>query len=112
MPPIPQQISLQTSSNHTYFYEKIDIVCFEDWNLEFGAVPLLFSQLSGKGSDVLVRGVAPRMMDAGLGLYLIFIVDDVPSLEVGEELVDGFVVVANVFLPLILSVLRIDDLFD
>ena len=73
---------------------------------------MLFSQLSGKGSDVLFRGVAPRSMDASLGIYLIFIVDDVPSLEVGEERVDGFVVVSDVFLPPLLNVLRINDLFD
>ena len=94
------------------FYEKFSFVGFGDWRLEFGTVPLSCVQLVGECGDVLVGVVDPRSMEAGLGLDLLSVVDDGPSLDVGEERVDGFVVVSDVFLPPLLNVLRINDLFD
>ena len=60
----------------------------------------------------MVGGVAPHIMETGLGLNILSVVDDDPSLDVGKERVDGFVVVADIFLPPLLDVLRIDNLFD
>ena len=66
----------------------------------------------GKGIDVLVVVVAPRSMEAGIGLDLLSVGDDGPSSDVGVERVDGFTVVSNVFLPPLLNALCVDELFD
>ena len=61
---------------------------------------------------MLVGIVDPRIIEAGLGLNLLSVGDDGPSLDVGEERVDGFAVASDIFLPPLLNVLRVDDLFD
>ena len=67
---------------------------------------------AGKGIDVLVGLVAPWSMEAGLGINLFSVVDDGPSLDMGEERVDGFAVVSKVFLLPLLNALRVEKLFD
>ena len=44
-----------------------------------------FVQLGGKGSDVLVGGISTCSTETGLGLDLLYVDDDGPSLDVGEE---------------------------
>ena len=51
-------------------------------------------------------------MEAGLGLNLLSVGDDGPSSDVGEERVDGFAVVSNVFLPPLLNAMRVYELFN
>ena len=51
-------------------------------------------------------------MEAVLGLYILSVGNYVPRLDVGEEQVDSFIVVAGIFPPLLLNVLRFNDLFD
>ena len=60
----------------------------------------------------MVRGVAPWDMEAGLAINILSIGDDGPILDVGEEQVDCFLVVADVLLPPLLDVLHVNNLFD
>ena len=61
---------------------------------------------------MLVRGVASWSMEVGLGLNLLSVGDDGPSLDMGEERVVGFTVVSNVFLPPLLNALCVDEMFN
>ena len=61
---------------------------------------------------MLVGEVDPQIMEVGLGLDLLSVGDDGPSSDIGEERVDGFFFLANLFLPLLLDVLHINDLFN
>ena len=61
---------------------------------------------------MLVGIVDPQIMEAGLGLDLLSVGDDGLSLDMGEERVDGFAVVSDIFLLPLFNVLRIDDPFN
>ena len=110
--PLLQEFRFVETAVVHILYEKIDLIRFGDGGLEADAIALAFVQLAGVRGDVLVRRVAPRRVEASLGLDLLFVRDDGPSSNVLEERVDGFVVVADVLFPLLFEVLRVDDLFD
>ena len=73
--------------------------------LAFDLAPV---QLTGKGCDMCVGRVTPRLKEVYLDGELLFCCDGVPSLEMLDHRLDGMILVTHVVLFTLFHVLQVD----